>query len=114
MPTPPKRKGRGKSITTPEKAKIARYYQKLGGEDTRGAAAKTARKFGLKGRNGPARVKKYDEEVEKDKARRKPIPGRPSTFNDALAGEIDSTFKAKEDEASDRLCRGARPGAGPR
>jgi hypothetical protein len=36
MPTPPKKKkGRGKTVTTPEKAKISRYYQKLGGEDMR-------------------------------------------------------------------------------
>jgi len=99
MPTPPKKKkGRGKTVTTPEKAKISRYYQKLGGEDTRGAAVRTARKFGLTGSNGPARVKKYDEEVARNEARRKSVPGRPSTFNDDIAKEIDSTFKAKEEQ----------------
>ena len=83
MPTPPKKKkGRGKTVTTPEKAKISRYYQKLGGEDTRGAAVRTARKFGLTGSNGPARVKKYDEEVARNEARRKSVPGRPSTSDE--------------------------------
>ena len=106
MPTPPKKtKGRGKSVTTPEKANISRYYQKLGGDDTRGAAARTARKFGLTGSDGPARVKKYDEEVAKSEARRKSIPGRPSSFNDAIAGEIDSTFKANEDQSYRRAAK---------
>jgi len=106
MPTPPKKKkGRGKTVTTPEKAKISRYYQKLGGEETRGAAVRTARKFGLTGSNGPARVKKYDEEVARNQARRKSVPGRPSTFNDDIAKEIDSAFKAKEDQTYRRAAK---------
>ena len=57
MKTPTPKKGDGTSvikcgrskgsicITTPEKGKISRHFQSLGGESVRGAASATARKF---------------------------------------------------------------------
>ena len=72
-PTPKKiagkstvKSGRAKGascITTPEKAKISRHFQSLGGESVRGAAAETARKFKLNKSKGMTLVKKYDREI---------------------------------------------------
>ena len=75
MKTPTPKKGDGKSvvkcgrskgsicITTPEKGKISRHFQSLGGESFRGAAAATARKFKLNKSTGMSKVKKCDREI---------------------------------------------------
>ena len=76
MRTPTPKKGDGKSvvkcgrskgsicITTPEKGKISRHFQSLGGESVRGAASAKARKFNLRNpASGAGLVKKYDREI---------------------------------------------------
>ena len=75
MKTPTPKKIAGKStikrhrskgsscVTTPEKGKISRHFQSLGGESVRGAASATARKFDLKKMSGAYFVKKYDREI---------------------------------------------------
>ena len=76
MRTPTPKKGDGKSIvkcgrskgsvciTTPEKGKISRHFQSLGGESV---AAATARKFSLSNpsSSGGSVVKKYDQKIKK-------------------------------------------------
>ena len=93
MKTPTAKKGTGSSIikrgrskglsciTTPEKGKISRHFQSLGGESVRGAACATARKFNLRNpsASGAGLVKKYDREVRDGVASRvnRRSTGRP-------------------------------------
>ena len=56
---------------TPFKAAVSRHYQKLGGAETKGAATKTARAFGIKGTRAANVVKVYDEQIRDLDARRK-------------------------------------------
>ena len=99
-PTPKKisgkstvKRGRAKGascITTPEKAKISRHYQSLGGDSVRGAAAATARKFNLNKSMGPANVKKYDAQICDGVASRenRRSTGRPKQFNAEIEAKI--------------------------
>jgi hypothetical protein len=64
-------KGDSPIVDTPTKGKISRYFQSLGGANTRGAATETAKKFKLRGSGAASAVKKYDAQVASDKARRK-------------------------------------------
>ena len=102
MKTPTPKKGDGKSIvkcgrskgsvciTTPEKGKISRHFQSLGGESVRGAAAATARKFNLTSTSGAAKVIKYDREICDGVASRanRRSTGRPKQFNADIEAEI--------------------------
>ena len=102
MKTPTPKKGAEKSIvkcgrskgsicvTTPEKGKISRHFQSLGGESRRGAAAATARKFNLGSTSGARMVKKYDREIRDGVASRanRRSSGRPKQFNSELEAEI--------------------------
>ena len=105
MKTPTPKKSDGKSIvncgrskgsicvTTPEKGKISRHFQSLGGEIVRGAASATARKFNLTSTSGAAKVKKYDREIRDGVASRenRKSTGRPRKFNaDTEAKIIDA------------------------
>ena len=104
MKTPTAKKGTGSSIikrgrskgssciTTPEKGKISRHFQSLGGESVRGAASATARKFNLGNpkTSGPGLVKKYDREIRDgvaSRVNRRPT-GRPKQFNADIEAEI--------------------------
>jgi hypothetical protein len=102
MKTPTPKKGAGESIvkcgrskgsvcvTTPEKGKISRHFQSLGGDSVRGAASATARKFKLPKTSGAHLVKKYDHEISvgcASRANRKPT-GRPKQFNAEIEAEI--------------------------
>ena len=99
-PTPQKRAGkstvkRGRSkgstcITTPEKGKISRHFQSLGGESVRGAAAATARKFNLTSTSGAAKVIKYDREIRDGESSRvnRRSTGRPKQFSADIEAEI--------------------------
>ena len=81
---------RGASITTPEKGKISRHYQMLGGEKVRGAAAASARAFSLSTTKGSADVKKYDREICDgfgSHANRRST-GRPKKINPEIEAEI--------------------------
>ena len=71
-------------VDTPLKAQISRHYQKLGGDEARGAASATAREFKLGGRGAAARVKRYDKQIEAGNASRanRRSSGRPSDFNE--------------------------------
>jgi transposase len=77
-------------VTTPEKGKISRHFQSLGGESVRGAAAATARKFNLGSTSGARMVKKYDREVRDGVASRanRRSTGRPKKFNADIEAEI--------------------------
>ena len=103
-PTPKKiagkstvKRGRSKGsscITTPEKAKISRHYQSLGGDSVRGAAAATARHFKLEKTNGSAYVKKYDRQICDGVASRmnRRASGRPKQFNAEMEEEINAAW----------------------
>ena len=102
MKTPTTKKGDQKSIvecgrskgsvcvTTPEKGKISRHFQSLGGKSVRGAATATARKFNLSSRSGAAMVKKYDREIRDGVASRvnRRSNGRPKKFNADMEAKI--------------------------
>jgi hypothetical protein len=90
----PKRKGDA-NIDTPQKAKIYRQYQQLGGESARGAASLTAREFGIGGTAGASQVKKYDAQIRDGNASRKRrlSSGRPCGFSGSLEVEIDEVLK---------------------
>ena len=102
MKTPTPKKGAEKSIvkcgrskgsicvTTPEKGKISRHFQSLGGDSVRGAAAATARKFDLTSTSGAAKVKKYDREICDGVASRvnRRSTGRPKKFNADMEAKI--------------------------
>ena len=77
-------------ITTPEKGKISRHYQSLGGDSVRGAAAATARHFKLEKTHGSAYVKKYDRQIRDGVASRanRRSTGRPKQFNADIEAEI--------------------------
>ena len=81
---------RGASITTPEKGKISRHYQMLGGEKVRGAAAASARAFSLSTTKGSADVKKYDREICDgfDSHANRRSTGRPKKINPEIEAEI--------------------------
>ena len=117
MKTPTLKKGDVKSIvkcgrskgsvciTTPEKGKISRHFQSLGGESVRGAAAAKARKFSLSNpsSSGGSLVKKYDQEIRDGVASRvnRRSTGRPKHFsldieakiNDAWADDDTRTYR---------------------
>ena len=104
MKTPTPKKGDGKSvvkcgrskgsicITTPEKGKISRHFQSLGGESVRGAASATARKFNLRNpsASGAGQVKKFDREIRDGVASRvnRRSTGRPKQFNAEIEAKI--------------------------
>jgi len=102
MKTPTPKKGDGKSIvkcgrskgsiciSTPEKGKISRHFQSLGGESVRGAASATARKFNLTSTSGAAKVIKYDREIRDGVASRvnRKSTGRPRKFNADIEAKI--------------------------
>jgi hypothetical protein len=104
MKTPIPKKGDGKSIvkcgrskgsvciTTPEKGKISRHFQSLGGESVRGAAAATARKFSLSNpsSSGGSLVKNYDQEIRDRVASRvnRRSTGRPKKLNADIEAKI--------------------------
>ena len=96
-------------VDTPLKAQISRHYQKLGGDEARGAASATAREFKLGGRGAAARVKRYDKQIEAGNASRanRRSSGRPSDFNEDLEEEIDGEFETDKTatyrEVADRL-----------
>jgi hypothetical protein len=83
----PKRKG-DSSISTPDKARISRFFQAYGGEKERGAASKTTRNFGLNNTYGPRQVKAYDREGSDGEAKRRYI-GKSSKF----APQIGKVFQ---------------------
>ena len=58
-------------VNTPFKARVSREFQRRGGADTRGAAAQTARAFDMRDSGAASRVKRYDEEIRTNDARRK-------------------------------------------
>jgi len=103
-PTPKKidgksiiKRGRGKGsscITTPEKGKISRHYQSLGGDKVRGAASATARAFKLNLSKGHTLVKKYDSEIREGIASRanRRSKGRPKLFNAEMEEEINHAW----------------------
>jgi len=87
------KRGRSKGsicVTTPEKGKISRHFQSLGGDSVRGAAAATARKFKLNKSTGGVQVKKYDREIRDGVASRvnRRSTGRPKQFNADIEAEI--------------------------
>jgi hypothetical protein len=87
-----KRKG-SPDIDTPLKGKISRYYQSLGGDSVRGAAAQTARAFKLKGNSGASKVKNFDAQVREGTASRKGRrAGRRTSFDDIVAQDIEEAF----------------------
>jgi len=77
-------------VTTPEKGKISRHFQSLGGESVRGAASATARHFNLHKTSGARMVKKYDNEIRDGCASRanRKSTGRPKQFNADIEAEI--------------------------
>ena len=81
---------RSACITTPEKGQISRHYQSLGGDNVRGAASATARKFNLNASKGHSLVKKYDREIRDGVASRanRRSTGRPKQFNADIEAEI--------------------------
>ena len=92
-------KGKGSQVVdTPLKAQISRHYQKLGGEEARGAASATAKEFKLGGSGAAAAVKKYDKQIEAGTASRKNRRSseRPSDFNEDLEEAIDGEFEKDE------------------
>ena len=87
------KRGRSKGsicVTTPEKGKISRHFQSLGGESVRGAAAATARKFNLTSTSGAAMVKKYDREIRDGVASHvnRRSTGCPKEFNADIETKI--------------------------
>ena len=81
---------RGARISTPDKAKISRYYQSLGGDSVRGAASATERKFNLNKSQGMSDVKKYDRQI-RDSLRsslNRRSTGRPKKINADIEAEI--------------------------
>jgi hypothetical protein len=77
-------------VTTPEKAKISRHFQSLGGESVWGAASATARKFDLNKMSGAYYVKKYDREIREGIASRanRRSTGRPKKINADMEAKI--------------------------
>jgi len=92
---PSKGRPRGaKQVSTPLKSQISRYFNKLGGSETRGAAAKTARKFGLSASNGPKQVLLYDTQVLEGTASRsnRPHTGRSKGLTEGVKQNIIDLF----------------------
>ncbi len=87
-----------KSIDTPTKAKILRDFQIRGGANARGAAAATARLFGLLGSGGPIQVKLFDSQVRSGHGRRKYAgrSGRTSGFTPDIRENIDAALAAAD------------------
>jgi len=85
---------RGACISTPEKGQISRHYQSLGGDNVRGAASATARKFKLCKSRGMSLVKLYDREIRDGVASRanRLSTGRPKEFNEEIEAEINDAW----------------------
>jgi hypothetical protein len=103
MKTPTPKKGAGKSIvkcgrskgsiciTTPEKGKISRHFQSLGGESVRGAALRQQGNLICNpSSSGAGMVKKYDREIRDGVASRvnRRSTGRPKQFNADIEAKI--------------------------
>ena len=92
----PKRK-RDSDVDTPFKARVSRHFQSLGGAATWGAAAATAREFGIDGTDGSARVVRYDTQIRDGTARRKRSNcGREPEFDEEIEEQIVEAFDANE------------------
>jgi len=77
-------------VTTPEKGRISRHFQSLGGESVRGAATATARRFKLDKKTGACMVKKYDRQIRDGVASRINCrsTGRPKKVNADMEAKI--------------------------
>ena len=77
-------------VATPEKAKISRHFQSLGGESVRGAATATARKFKFDKKTGACKVKKYDRQIRDGVASRvnSRSMGCPKSLNADMEAKI--------------------------
>ena len=86
-----KTRGSSPSVSTPEKAAISRHYQQGLFINKRGAATRTAAKFGIGGSGGASRAKAYDTEIIKMDANRT-YRGKASGFSEAFEEAIDTAF----------------------
>ena len=87
----PSKGGRKKGIpnvNTAKKAKISQHFASLGGQKVRGAAAQTARKFGIFGEDGASRILRIAKQVAEGKIEPMPHPGRPCAFDETLKEAI--------------------------